>query len=65
MQIKKSNDETELWHRRLGHMSLKNLQILARMRILDKRKISDMSFCENCVMGKHKRLSIHIGKHNT
>ena len=26
---KQSKDETVLWHRRLGHMSMKNLQILA------------------------------------
>ena len=65
VQVKKSSDETDLWHRRLGHMSLKNLQILARKGILDKRKISEMSFCENCVMGKHKKLSFQIGKHNT
>lgn len=62
---KKSNDETALWHRRLGHMSMKNLQILVKKGILDKRRISDLSFCENCVMGKHKRLSFNIGKHNS
>ena len=62
---KGKQDETELWHRRLGHMSIKNLQILTKKGILDKRKIGDLSFCENCVMGKHKRLSFHIGKHNS
>ena len=61
----KSRDETELWHRRLGHMSHKNLQILVKKGILDKRRISELSFCENCVMGKHKRLSFSIGKHNS
>ena len=62
---KSSSDETVLWHRRLGHMSMKNLQILVKKGILDKRRISDLSFCENCVMGKHKRLSFNIGKHNS
>lgn len=65
MQSEKLKYETELWHIGLGHMGLKNLQILARKGILDKRKIGDMSFCENCVMGKHKKLRFHIGKHNT
>lgn len=62
---KPSKDETVLWHRRLGHMSMKNLQILARRGVIDKRKIGVLEFCESCVMGKQKRLSFNIGRHDT
>lgn len=48
----KSKDETELWHRRPSYMSLKNLQILVRRGILDKKKIGDLSFCEKLHNGK-------------
>ncbi|CAA7038048.1 unnamed protein product [Microthlaspi erraticum] len=60
-----SKDDTALWHSRLGHMSMKNLKILVQKGFLDKKKISDLDFCESCVMGKNKRLSFSIVKHNT
>ncbi|WZZ51379.1 hypothetical protein YC2023_051486 [Brassica napus] len=62
---KLSKDETVLWHRRLGHMSMKNLQILARKGVINKRRIVVLEFRESCLMGKHKRLSFHIGRHDT
>ena len=62
---KSSKDETVLWHRRLWHMSIKNLWILARKGVIDKRRIGVLEFCESCVMGKQKRLSFHIEKHDT
>ncbi|XP_048622918.1 uncharacterized mitochondrial protein AtMg00300-like [Brassica napus] len=62
---KPSKDETVLWHRRLGYMSMKNLQILTRKEVIDKRRIGVLEFCESCVMGKQKRLSFNIGKHDT
>ena len=63
--VKPSNDETVLWHRRLGNMSMKNLQILARKGVIDKRKIGFLDLCETCVMGKQKISSFNIGKHGT
>ncbi|KAL1198006.1 Retrovirus-related Pol polyprotein from transposon TNT 1-94 [Cardamine amara subsp. amara] len=62
---KSAKDETVLWHRRLGHMSMKNLMILVKRGIIDKRRIGEMDFCDSCVMGKTKRLSFNIGKHNS
>ncbi|KAL1192839.1 Retrovirus-related Pol polyprotein from transposon TNT 1-94 [Cardamine amara subsp. amara] len=62
---KSAKDEMVLWHRRLGHMSMKNLMILVKRGIIDKRRIGEMDFYESCVMGKTKRLSFNIGKHNS
>lgn len=60
-----SKDDTALWHSRLAHTSIRNLKVLVEKGILDKRRISDLEFCESCVMGKNKRLSFNVGKHNS
>ncbi|CAA7059283.1 unnamed protein product [Microthlaspi erraticum] len=57
--------KTDLWHSRLGHMSLNNMKILSGKGLLEKNDVKDLSFCENCVMGKSKKLSFNVGKHNT
>src|SRR5690606_742233 len=41
-----SKDETSLWHKRLGHLNIKSLHILAKRGILDKRRIGVLDFCE-------------------
>lgn len=63
--VAKKNDDTALWHGRLAHTSIRNLKVLADKGILDKKKITAMDFCESCVMGKNKRLSFNVGKHNS
>ena len=60
-----SKDDTALWHSRLAHTSIKNLKVLVEKGILDKQKISDLEFCESCIMGKNKRLKFNVGKHNS
>ena len=60
-----SKDDTALWHSRLAHTSIKNLKVLVEKGILDKKSISNLEFCESCVMGKNKRLSFNVGKHNS
>lgn len=60
-----SKDDTALWHSRLAHTSIRNLKVLVEKGILDRKKISDLEFCESCVMGKNKRLKFNIGKHNS
>lgn len=57
-----SKDDTTLWHSRLAHTCFKNLKLLAEKGVLDKKRISDLEFCENCVMGKNKHLSFSVGK---
>ena len=52
-----------LWHHRLGHMSEKGMQILHSRKLLPDLKQVSLEFCENCVYGKHKRVSfLKVGK---
>ena len=55
--------DTTLWHHRLGHMSEKGMQMLHKRNLLPDLKLIDLDFCENCVYGKHKRVSfLRVGK---
>jgi hypothetical protein len=45
-------------------MSLNNLKFLAGKGLLNGKEIKDLDFCEHCVMGKSKRLSFNVGKHD-
>jgi len=45
-----------MWHRRLGHMSERGLQILAERDLLPGLKEVDLPFCEHCVISKQHRL---------
>lgn len=60
-----AKDDTALWHSRLAHTSMQNLKVLAEKGILEKKKISEIDFCESCVMDKNKRLNFKVGKHNS
>ncbi|MDM1593442.1 GAG-pre-integrase domain-containing protein, partial [Escherichia coli] len=48
------------WHRRLGHMSQKGMEVLSRCGYLPGFSFSDLPTCEHCLFGKqtqspHKR----------
>jgi hypothetical protein len=45
-------DMMKLWYMRLGHMSERGMQILAKDDLLCGHKIKDLGFCEHCVFGK-------------
>ena len=47
----------ELWHKRLGHMSEKGLQILARKEHLAGMKGKTLEPCTHCLAGKQHRVS--------
>ena len=49
-------DTTQLWHLRLGHISEKVLQELERQGPLCGEKIEKLGICEDCVLGKSKRV---------
>ena len=51
-----SQDQTLLWHKRLGHISMGGLQQLCKQGILDSIKITEMDLCEVCILGKNHRL---------
>lgn len=44
-------DETKLWHMRLGHMSKKGMDILSKRDLLCGDHTASLDFCEHCVYG--------------
>jgi transposase InsO family protein len=50
---------TELWHKRLGHMSEKGLQVLAKKQLLPNIKGTSLMPCTHCLVGKQRRISFH------
>lgn len=58
-----SGDDTHLWHSRMGHISQRGLNVLVERRLLNGKKVSTLSFCEDCVYGKTHRLKFPTGKH--
>ncbi|RDX69512.1 hypothetical protein CR513_51366, partial [Mucuna pruriens] len=48
----------ELWHKRLGHMSEKGLEILAKDH-LQSIKGQPFDLCEDCLVGKQHKVSFH------
>ena len=59
----KEEDQTRLWHRRLGHKSLRGLQKLCKQGILDSKTITALEFCEPCVLGKTHKLKFAKASH--
>ena len=52
-----SDEETKLWHLRLGHMSKSGMHDLSKQGSLGGKQLENLGFCEHCVYGKHKRVS--------
>ena len=66
LQAKLSKDEintvereacTELWHRRLGHISEKGMRTLARSGLLPEETGTSLKPCVHCLAGKQCRFS--------
>ncbi|KAL0430143.1 UNVERIFIED_CONTAM: Retrovirus-related Pol polyprotein from transposon TNT 1-94 [Sesamum radiatum] len=51
----KHSKTSDLWHKKLGHMSAKGLDLLHKQGML-KEKCDDMSFCDDCILGKHHKV---------
>jgi transposase InsO family protein len=51
-----STESTMIWHRRLGHISERGLQILSKRGLLPGIKFTSFEFCEDCLYGKQHRL---------
>ena len=48
----------DVWHRRYGHLGMRNLQKLANQELVngfDYDVAKEINFCESCVEGKHHR----------
>lgn len=58
-------DDIVLWHRRLGHMSMKNMTIMLKKGFLDRKKVSSMEPCEDCIYGRARRVGFNLAQHDT
>lgn len=55
--IEPRNDNTGLWHMRLGHLNERRLNELHKKNLLKGVKRYKLEFCKFCVMGKQKMVS--------
>jgi len=53
----------ELWHKMLGHMSKKGIEILHKKNQLSSLKVVDMYLCEHCIYKKQKRKTNSTKEH--
>ena len=60
-----TSDMTQLWHERLAHISEKGLKELSKQDLLGGDKVTKLSFCEECVLGKAHKSSYETGKHTS
>ncbi|CAA7024878.1 unnamed protein product [Microthlaspi erraticum] len=58
-------DDTQLWHSRLGHVGQKRLDVLVKKGCIDKGKVYELKFCEDCVIGKTHKASFGSAQHAT
>ncbi|KAE8718794.1 cytochrome P450 71A9-like [Hibiscus syriacus] len=58
-----ADGKSNLWHKRLGHMSEKGMKtLLSKGKLLDLKNV-DVRLCEDCIFGKQKKVSFaKIGK---
>jgi len=56
---------TELWHNRLGHMSEKGMQILAKKSLLPGKEGTTLETCDDCLAGKQHQISFKRSSHST
>ncbi|GKV28962.1 hypothetical protein SLEP1_g37944 [Rubroshorea leprosula] len=52
-------DATKLWHKRLGHLSEKGLQIVSKKELLPGFTSNLSKTCADCLAGKHHKVSFH------
>ena len=57
ISVADSSVDSKLWHRRLGHMSEKGMKLLASKGNLPDLKSVNVGLCEECIYGKHKKVS--------
>ena len=54
-QGQSTTSSARLWHWRLGHISMKGLEMLEKQDMLMGDHMESFGFCEDCVLGKaHK-----------
>ena len=64
--VEEDADQNSLvWHRRLGHVSERGLIELEKQGLLCGDKFGKLQFCENCIFGKAIRLKFKKSEHVT
>lgn len=58
-------DQTQMWHSRLGHVGNKGLEMLVKQGCIPSEHVSEMKFCEDCVIGKTHKVSFGPAQHLT
>uniref|UniRef100_A0A2N9ESU1 CCHC-type domain-containing protein n=1 Tax=Fagus sylvatica TaxID=28930 RepID=A0A2N9ESU1_FAGSY len=53
--VAEAGADTNLWHRRLGHMSEKGMKVLLSKGKLPNLKSVEFDMCESCILGKQKK----------
>jgi len=53
------------WHMRLGHVSSQGLMELKKQDVIKDLSQCDYGMCENCLLGKAKRVKFTKGIHRT
>ena len=57
VNVTENDSSTELWHRRLSHISEKGLNCLAKKNLLSGLKNTILKNCAHCAAGKQRRVS--------
>lgn len=60
-----STNKTSFWYQRLGHVSLKGMQILSKQRVIGGDSIGDQPFYRHYVYGKMHRVRFTTNQHCT
>ena len=55
--VVKEEYTSELWNKRLGHMTKKVLKILLEKNILPGINGTEINFCGHCIVGKKRRVA--------
>lgn len=61
----KNEDKVKLWHLRISHISQKGLRELEKHCLLEKEKLRELPFCEDCIFGKATRVGFKMTTHQT
>lgn len=59
VNLVESDTLSELWHKRLSHMSERGIICLAKKNLLSGVKQAKVKRCVHCLAGKQKRVSFH------
>ena len=55
-----SQDEGELWHKRLGHLHHSALKFMQQISMrLPKGTLAQINTCKGCIMGKYTKATFH------